>query len=311
LAFTVGAKGQSSTWDGILSNSQWYVPGDNLRSYIASGTNLADNAAVADQTLWTLGVATNGVFTGTSSTDLKEGAIVISSTRTMSGLVTTEGQIRIVFTGTSGTTTIGIGQMREITGTTYMEMQMLTSIGGSYLTHWAYMTPYDGNPETLPALDLPTTPISQEWAWMEDTTWNLASDGLFGPGGVGTFTLGTYDNGYYWGTGTGPEGSATESFSVIGSATPEGNILFDVLSDGVLTSLAGQIAGDATTGEMALRIYDAAGNPGDASVATVVPEPGTVALLMGALGSFLILRWRLMRKYHNAKARIRTAEFGF
>lgn len=282
------ARGQSTTWDSLLSNSQWYVPGDNLRSYIASGTNLADNTAVVDQTLWTLGVATNGVFTGTSTTDLKEGVLVISSTRSMNGLVTTEGQIRIVFSGTSGTTTFGIGQMREISGTTYMEMQMLTSIGGSYLTHWAYMTPYDGNPETLPALDLPTTPISQEWAWMEGTTWALESPDLFGPGGSGTFTVDAYDNGYYWGSGTGTNGA----FTMIGSATPEGNILFDTLSGTTLTSLTGQITGDASNGTMVLRTYDNDGNPGDGATANVVPEPGTVALLAGALGVLLIVARR-------------------
>lgn len=278
------AVGQGTSWDSLLSGSQWYVPGDNLLAYITSGTNLSSPTptALADQTIWQLGTATNGMFGGTSTAELKLGPIVTTSTLTMNGVVTDGGQIRIVFTGSDQPTTVGIGQMRDVSGTTYMEMQMLTGSGtSSYVTHWAYMAPYDGNPGTLPPLEIPTTPISQEWVWMEGTVWKFTDAGLFGVGGEGAFSIETYDNGYFWGTGTGPAGSAAEAFSLIGSATPEGNILFNVLSGTTLTGLAGQITGDATRGTMALRMYDnETGNPGDAALAVVVPEPGAIGLLL-------------------------------
>ncbi|CAN5531904.1 hypothetical protein BH09VER1_BH09VER1_23220 [soil metagenome] len=278
-----GAIAQSTTWDSLLSNSQWYVPGDNLLAYLTSGTSLAQVTPAADQTLWSLGTATNGVFTGTTQAQLKIGPVVSDSTMTMNGVVTDSGQIRIVFTSTTATT-VGIGQMRDLSGTTYMEMQMLTGEGGSsgsYVTHWAYMAPYDGNPGTLPPLDIPTGPIAQEWVWMEGTTWALDSPDLFGPGGSGTFTVDTYNNGYYWGSGTGTTGA----FTMIGSATPEGNILFNTLNGNVLTSLTGEITGDATNGVMALRIYNSDGNLGDGATANVVPEPGVVGLLLAATGA--------------------------
>jgi len=284
------ARGQSTTWDSLISNSQWYVPGDNLLAYLTSGTSLAQVTAAADQTLWNLGTATNGVFTGTTQAQLKIGPVVSDSTMTMNGVVTDSGQIRIIFTSTTATT-VGIGQMRDLSGTTYMEMQMLTGEGGSsgtYVTHWAYMAPYDGNPGTLPPLDIPTGPIAQEWAWMEGTTWALESPDLFGPGGSGTFTVDTYNDGYYWGSGTGTTGA----FTMIGSATPEGNILFNTLNGATLTSLTGQITGDASNGTMVLRTYNTDGNLGDGATATVVPEPGTMALLAGAFGVLLIVARR-------------------
>ncbi|MEO6847712.1 MAG: hypothetical protein ABI443_09125 [Chthoniobacterales bacterium] len=116
------AKAQSTEWDSLLSNSYWYVPSENMLAYLSSGSSFADPMAIADQTLWSLGTATNGVFTGNSTAAFKVGPIEFSSTSTMQGLVTDSGQIRIVFTGSGGAITTGIGQMQNIDGTLYMQM---------------------------------------------------------------------------------------------------------------------------------------------------------------------------------------------
>ncbi|MFM9181905.1 MAG: hypothetical protein ACKOV8_11800 [Phycisphaerales bacterium] len=194
------------------------------------------------------------------------------------------------FTSTSdGSTTIGIGQFREVAGTTAMQMQMISGqAGAAYVTHWAYMLPYD------PSTFTPPTPMpngdltSMQWAWTLGTTWTCQSDALFGPGGVGTFTITNYRNGYFWGTGSGAVGSSNESFTHLGSITPEGNVLFNVLADSdspSLVTLAGQVTGGPTDGRMVLRSYEFSGSEpafGPEGFA-VVPAPGAIALL-GAAG---------------------------
>lgn len=267
---------QSTTWDSFLSNTQWYVPAENLLAYLTPTTDLTDVTAAADQTIWTLGTATNGVFSGTSVATMQAGAFSFSSTSSMNGIVTDSGQVRIAFSSPDAPTTIGIGQIREISGTNTMEMQMMTG-SAFYVTHWAYMAPYDGDPDTLPPLELEPEFLSPEWAWMDGTTWALECEALFGPGQQGQFLIDDYVNGYFWGSGTGPEGSSAETFTLLGSATPEGNILFNVLGDGILTNLTGQITGDATNGAMVLRSYDSL-ESFTVGAAQVVPEPGGLAL---------------------------------
>ncbi len=275
------ARAQSNTWDSMLAGSQWYVPAENVLAYMASSTDLTEVLPIGDQTLWNITTATNGVFSGTSKATFKIGESEVNTTTVMNGVVTDEGQIRIVFTG--GTTIIGIGQVRELEGENYMEMQMITDVGGlSYVTHWAYMGAYNGEPNPLPLVPEPAL-LSEEWAWMEGTSWNLASDGIFGEGGTGTFQIDDYVNGYFWGTGTGDTGD----FTLLGSATPEGNILFNILDDGVLTSLTGLITGTSSNGAMALRVYDSQAEFGDGALAQVVPEPAALALL-GVAGLVLL-----------------------
>jgi hypothetical protein len=284
------AAAQSTTWDSLMTNSQWYVPAENLLAYMATATSFANPQAVADQTIWNIGTSINGVFSGTSNAEFKLGPVSFTSTTTMNGLVTDAGQVRIVFTQPDTPATIGIGQVREIDDTAFLEMQMITGEDDLYITHWAYMAPYDGNPATLPPLGIsPSQLTSEEWNWMAGTNWSLQNDDLFGEGETGYFSVTDYQNGYYWGTGTGPEGSAAETFSVLGSATPEGNILFNVLSGASLTSLTGVISGTGATGQMFLRSYSTEGTFGEPGLAQVVPEPGAVALFV--LGGGLLL-WR-------------------
>lgn len=300
------AVAQSTTWDSLLSDSYWYVPQENLLSYMTSGTNFIDPEPVVawDQTLWSLGTSTNGVFTGNfQATFYLSPLVSFTSTNSITGLATDAGQIRMRFQSSSnGAITIGIGQFRDFNGTTAMEMQMITGAdrdGGLLVTHWAYMLPYDPSTFTPPD-PLPNSALtSEEWAWMLNTEWLLEDEDLFGPGGQGTFSVTDYRNGYFWGPGDGPAGTAFDTFTLLGSATPEGNILFNILDNtGTLTSLTGQISGDLETGQMILRRYEFDGSTaefGSPGLASVIPEPTTAAFLLLSLACTLLLRRRGIR----------------
>ncbi len=280
-------RAQSTQWDSLFSDTHWYVPKQNMLAYSSSATDLSDAIPVADQTIWSLGTVVNGRFTGTSNAEFKIGSETFQSSNSMNGVITESGQVRILFSDEGSPTTVGIGQLRTLDGTTYFEMQMISG-GSSYITHWAYMAPYNPNTTTLPPLQVdPSQLRSPEWNWMQGTSWTMQDNDLFGAGGVGNFSVTNYQNGYFWGTGTGPTGSATESFSFIGSATPEGNILFNILSGSTLTSLTGMIEGDASNGSMGLRSYSALGTEGSPGVASVVPEPSTIATLLIGAASLL------------------------
>ncbi len=114
------------------------------------------------------------------------------------------------------------------------------------------MTPYN------PAVFTPPSPTqvitaditSPQWRWTAGTTWRLTSSAFFGTTAPGTFKITNYSNGYYWGPGAAPLGSEVGNFTVMGSITPEGNVLFSLLADGTPNNLAGQITGDASSGIM-------------------------------------------------------------
>lgn len=288
LAVVPSASAQSDTWDNLLLNSHWYVPSPYILAYMASGDDLTETAPLADQTLWTITSANYGVFSGTSEAVFKVGPVVTPpSTTVMNGVITDSGQVRIVFTGGSSPI-VGIGQVRVAESQTLIEMQMVTGQSGdsTHVTHWAYMASYDGDPSVLPPLEIDPVPTSPQWSWLAETQWNITSPGLFGPDGSGQFTIDEYHNGYFWGSGTGDTGD----FTLLGSATPEGNILFTLLNDGIFTSLAGQITGDSSSGLMALRVYSYQGEFGDAAVASVVPEPSVLALFGLAAFGWLLRR---------------------
>ena len=113
---------QDSKWDALLSNSHWYVPVPGLIAYAASNQSFTNPppTPIGDQTLWALGTATNGVFSGQSQAVLYMGGIATNTTTSMQGLVTSAGQIVISFSSDTAPTTIGIGQMREIGGVPLM-----------------------------------------------------------------------------------------------------------------------------------------------------------------------------------------------
>jgi hypothetical protein len=285
--------GQSTQWDAIISNSSWYVPEENLLSYVTIGTSFVDPAPTVawDQTLWSLGDCIDGLFSGDSrATFYISPVVTLTSTNTIRGVATDSGQIRMQFTSSSGGTTIGIGQFRAVNGTTAMQMQMVTGTSGGVLfSHWAYMLPYDPNTFTPPdPLPNPVL-VSTEWDWTANTTWTFQNDDLFGTGGTGSFSITNYRNGYFWGSGSGPSGTPGESFTQLGSITPEGNVLFNLYdSSATLVSLTGQITGGPGDGEMLLRSYGFDGTTasfGSPGFAVVVPEPGTLGLLSLAAGA--------------------------
>ena len=275
VSMAAGVSAQDTRWDAILSNSNWYVPVPGLIAYATSNSNQAINPIpIGDQTLWALGTATNGVFSGQSLVSFAIGGLVTPpGTSSMQGIVTEAGQIRIAFSSPDSPTIIGIGQMREISGVPLMEMQMIT--GSSLLiTHWAYMTPYNPVIFTPPSpTQYVTTDItSPQWRWTAGTTWRVSSQALFGTAAPGTFKISDYSNGYYWGVGAAPQDSTVGNFTVLGSMTPEGNVLFSfLLEGGSLNSLSGQITGDATTGAMVLRPYTLSGTFGDPTLADIMP----------------------------------------
>ena len=257
----VSASAQSAVWDTAISNTNWYVPVPQLLAYAAPTTGFSNPIPIGDQTLWSLGTSTNGSFTGTSSAQLAIGSNISTSNSTIQGFVTTSGQITMVFTPTSGgVTTVGLGQMRTINGVAQMEMQMIT--GQSLLvTHWAYMLPYNPATFTPPApAPVPANSVP-EWAWTEGTRWRIASSSMFGTATPGRFVVSNYQNGYFWGNGAAPAGSSSGNFTLLGSVTPEGRVLFNTLSRGNLTSLYGAATGDTSGAQMLTSTYDLAGNP--------------------------------------------------
>jgi autotransporter-associated beta strand protein len=286
------ALAQGTSWDTTLSNSHWYVPVPYLISYISNNRSFAvpGPTVLGDQTLWAIGPASHGVFSGTSSTTLSNGLITSSSAMNMRGVVTDSGQIVIEFTPTTadGITTLGVGQMRSIGGQTLMEMQMTTG-GSLLLTHWAYMAAY--NPASFtpppPTQVITADLLSPQWRWAKGTTWRLVSPDLFGTTNPGTFKISDYNSGYFWGQGVGPNGSPVGNFTQIGSITPEGNLLFSLLSDGALTNLTGQIAGDGASGAMVLHPYATSGVFGSGAVASLVTTPSAIAAGMTFFASDL------------------------
>ncbi|MFG1480954.1 autotransporter outer membrane beta-barrel domain-containing protein [Xanthobacter sp. V4C-4] len=253
-----GPAAAQSQWDAVISGSHWYVGVPNMLAYASSNTSFAQPIPVGDQTLWALGTSTNGVFTGSSSAELAIGPITSPSSMSISGVVTPSGQITMLFTDPStGLTTVGLGMMREMNGVTTMEMQMIT--GTSLLvTHWAYMLPYDPATFTPPAPQVVPSNASPQWAWTQGTPWRVTSPTLFGTAAPGRFIITDYKSGYFWGQGVAPNGS---TFTLIGSITPEGKVLYSTLPDAdpKLTTLYGEVTGSAEAAEMLLGVYDSSG----------------------------------------------------
>ncbi|MBA4788971.1 MAG: autotransporter outer membrane beta-barrel domain-containing protein [Rhizobiales bacterium] len=255
LVALAGPAAAQSVWDPVISNSHWYVPVPNMLAYAAPSTSFANPIPIGDQTLWTLGTSTNGVFTGVSYGQLAIGPVTSYSTLSIQGTVTPSGQISMVFTSTDGgPDTIGLGRMAERGGVTEMEMQMI--IGTDLLvTHWAYMVPYDPSTFTPPQAQAVPSPAASNWAWMQGTPWRMTSPGLFGAAGPGNLVITNFQGGYFWGLAVGPGGAAAGTYTVLGSVTPEGRVLLNTISNGQLVSLYGAAEGDAAAAAMLLGTY--------------------------------------------------------
>lgn len=276
LLLPAGARAQS-VWDPVISDTYWYVTVPQMLAYAAPDTSFADPIPIGDQTLWALGTSTDGVFTGTSSGTLVIGPITSVSELDIQGMVTPSGQITMVFTPTDGgTTTIGLGQMTEVDGVTTMEMQMITGTE-LLVSHWAYMVPYDPATFTPPEAQAVPSNLSPQWAWSQGTPWRIVSPEAFGTAQPGTFVVTGYKSGYFWGEGLRPDGT---SFTLLGSITPEGRVLFNTLTDGELASLYGGIEGGPSDAQMLLGAYDSSALfTGDLTTTYVVrPYQETVAV---------------------------------
>lgn len=293
IPFAGPAAAQSSRWDAVLSNSNWYVPTPYLPAYAASASDFTRPPPVqlGDQTLWTLGTATNGVFRGLSTASMVGGPIAIESNTVMNGIVTDDGQVRIRFSSTSGSPVVGIGRMTEVGGQTQVLMQMITA-GSLTVTHWAFMAQYD--PATFTPPDphrLPGDITARNWDWVGGTTWRMTAPSLFGTAAPGTFRLTDSTNGYVWGPGASPGGMDGTNFTQLGSITPDGTVLLGLNVSGVLTYFTGRITGDASTGRMALRVYTG-GDVGEVRAVAEVMSPSPIAagltLYASGLGSSVI-----------------------
>jgi outer membrane autotransporter protein len=261
LACCGAAQAQSSRWDSLISNSHWYVPVPQLLAYASPSKSFSNPIPIGDQTLWALGTATNGAFTGLSTGQLAIGPVVTTSNSTIGGFVTPEGLIRMVFTPIDGgATTIGLGQMRTVRGVTAMTMQMITG-EGLLVTHWANMLPYDPAVFTPPAPHVVFSNSSPQWKWTAGTPWRIVSPALFGTNAPGRFIVTNYQSGYFWGRGVGPKGRAVPHFTLLGSVTPDGKVLFNTLSKGTLTSLYGDMTGGPSGAQMQTSEYNALGLP--------------------------------------------------
>ena len=198
-------------------------------------------------------------FTGATSAyfQFEGGAPTEPSYTTANGSVSANGDIAIVFTSDSGSTTIGLGQFQDIGGTSQMEMQMISG-NGLLVTHWAYMLPYDPNIETPPPIEVkPETNVNPGYRWIAGTAWNMVDPSLFGDDSPGILVIEGNNGGYFWGSGAGPADSSV-TFTALGSITPEGRVLFAVINDQdkVLTYAYGIIRGSNTNASMALEGYD-------------------------------------------------------
>lgn len=283
---TGSAWAQSNPWDPVISNSNWYVTVPQMLAYASGTTSFINPLAIGDQTLWALGTSVNGVFSGTSTGQLLIGNTYSYSTLSIQGSVTASGQILMVFTPTSGPTTIGLGQMADRGGAYEMEMQMIT--GSSVLvTHWAYMTSYDPATFTPPAAQHVESNASPNWKWMAGTPWRMNSPGLFGSPGQGNLVVTNYDGGYFWGVAVAPGGASAGVFTVLGSVTPEGRVLLNTISAGQLYSLYGGVVGSPAEAAMLLGAYDSSGAfTGEITRLTLVQPYSATVLRQGNPAAF-------------------------
>lgn len=280
----IGVAHSQTNYSNIIAGSNWDVPAANLLAYGSNpSSGLSGASSLGDQTRWGCQLGVNGCtttstsgmrvvstaggitsFSGSSAAQFAIGpATTPPSYASISGTVTPSGQISMVFTPTNssgaltgGTTTLGLGQFQTYNGTNAMQMQMISGEAGLYISHWAYMVPYDGTNAT-PITSNPTTTANPAYSWTAGTVWKIVDPVLFGSTKPGRFTINSFIGGYFTGTGIGPDGK-TITFSQLGSVTPEGKVLFATMKTGsveIATSY-GSITGSNTNASMVLAGYN-------------------------------------------------------
>lgn len=280
-------KVQSQTdYSAILNGSNWNVPLENQLAYGAyAASGFSSPFVLGDQTTWgcqlgvsgcttssTTGMTVTGTsggvtrFTGSATGTMQIGLLPsIVSYSAISGTVTSSGALAMVFTSTDSsgvltsgaTTTLGLGQFQNIGGVNEMEMQMISGTS-LVITHWAYMTPYSGpNSAATAPIANPPSSANPYYSWTAGTAWKIVAPTLFGTISPGRFNVSTYNGGYFYGYGVGPNANPI-SYTQIGSITPQGKVLFATMASGtqVLNATYGDLTGSSGSGVMTLADYD-------------------------------------------------------
>jgi len=234
----------------------------------STDTVLGNPQEVTDQTIWQLTSSDHGRITGKSIAVLAntDGQKTPPSDQDMTGFVGPDGQVRIDFSdpnSTPGSGVTGIGQMRWMDGGWTFEMQMVSPSSSSVVTHWAYMfqlEPGDIPPES-DGSSTQGNPLADIWSWLDNTTWNLTDTALTAEGVPGqSFTISLFNGGYFWG-----QGKDATPFTVLGSVTPEGNLLLTYCyNNGALVQRTGWLNGSPSSAKMIFRSYDGPSGFGEA-----------------------------------------------
>jgi len=253
----VSAQYTSTNWDSILSNQNYYDPSQSLvaqQAQIANGLN--NPYVVGDSTTWAFGPVVNGQWTGTATGHISvNNGAPNTSNLTLSGSIGTNGQWKILFTDTSsGAVTIGVGVMQLVNGVWQPIAQTITN-PNPVTAHWAYNVPYDPATTTPPAANTYSaypSVTSPMYSWINGTTWTIKNSSLFGSNSPGTLTFSGFNNGFIWGSGSGPNST---SYSSLGSVTPYGNVVLGFLNNGVMSAMWGTIASNPFYSAMNLADY--------------------------------------------------------
>ncbi len=248
----------------LISNPYYYVPSNLTLAYRTMVSNAP--VPVGDQTLWDINSAYYTNNNGTNETIFTGTAIAYigstnGSTSSISGTISSSGQVSMNFVA-NGNTNVGVGQMASYNGATNFLMQTMDGSPISYDTHWAYMSPTNTltNLTAASSTTPPTYSTATQWTQylsLLGSVWSYSSASL---GGSGTFTVSTYTNGYFSGSGVT---SGSSNFTFLDSVTPNGTVLFNYSVPGnpYVGSLWGQLSGSNVGATISLATYDSSASP--------------------------------------------------
>lgn len=259
VPLTATAQTSISYWDNVLSNKNYYDPTPNHLIYEAFlGAGLNHPIPFGTLVTWSFGPVVNGQWTGTAYGTSYQAGNYIYNPQTLSGTVDANGNWKIIFTNTNdGKVVIGLGAMQLYNGV-WSPVAQTFSTGNPIMTHWAYNVPYDPSIFTPPGPEnyqVYPSVTSPENAWIGGTTWKITNPSFFGSNTPGSVTFTNFNNGFIWGVGSGPAGSANGSFSALGSVTPYGKVLVGLLSNGQLNVMWGSLTSNPFASVITLDDY--------------------------------------------------------
>lgn len=302
LPISVFAQNTVAYWDGVLSNKNYYDPVPNHIIYEAFlGAGLNNPIPFGTLVTWAFGPVVNGQWSGTAYGTSYQAGNYVYNPQTLTGSIDANGNWKILFTNTNtGKVVIGIGSM-ELYNNIWSPVAQTFSTGNPIMTHWAYNVPYDPSVFTPPGAEyyqvLPSV-TSPGNAWFAGTTWKITNKSFFGSNAPGSLTFTNFNNGFIWGVGSGPTGSANSSFSAIGSVTPYGKVLVGLLNNGQLNVMWGSMTSNPFASTITLADYgygtDTGTPNGDTSTLSYISPLGistnyslqqTVNALQGQFGN--------------------------